>query len=489
MTEVQRGTSPVTVVLSDAPGRRAHPASGSDLWLEDHQNQEDSPSLSRRVRDSFVMPAQWVRKVQSFSSTTIGMMTLITVGLTIAILAAGISMSQSTDRRQAALSSLSATTEPMSADAQDLFTSLSLADTVAATGFVQAGVEPPTTRERYLRAIQRASAAATKTSAGLGSAPSQELELITQIQTQLPVYTGLVETARTNNRAGNSVGVAYMSEASSLMRLTILPAARELLNISNERLNEEQRSLAKPQWIPITGLAASVILLLLAQRWLATKTRRRLNKGFLTATGFMLVALLWVISANAFTWYSGSKGYEEASAPLGVLTDARVLAQQARTEETMALVRRETSNQSIEDFDKVMRKVHTELDLYKSSALLERGENAAETEKIEAALGEWEGMHSKLRRHLDQGEYNEAINLSFQAKDGTATASGTTAEHFNTVDTGLAKLMSDARQSLKSYLDSGLMATRWVSTLVLILSIASVAAIWLGIRPRLQEYL
>lgn len=484
MTEVQRGSSPVTVVLSDAPGR-ARPASSGDGWLEQHLVRRPASSVRAWLRDSLVLPALWARRTQSFSSTTIGMMMLITVGLTIAILAAGMSMSQSTDRRQAALTELSATTEPMSAETQDLFTSLSLADTIAATGFVQAGIEPPATRQRYERAIQRASAAATHTASGLGSEPSRELDLITKIQTQLPVYTGLVETARTNNRAGNPVGVAYMSEASSLMRLTILPAARELLDISNARLNDEQRSLAKPQWVPISGLVAAVIMLVLAQRWLALKTRRRLNKGFLAATALMLVALIWVITTNAFTWYSGSKGYEEASAPLGALTDARVLAQQARTEETMALVRRETSSQSPQDFDKVMGKVRGELELYESSSLVKHGENQAEADKIATALDEWEALHGKLRRSLDQGEYNDAIALSFQGKDNAAT----TDAQFNTVDTGLAKLMTHARQSLKTYLDSGLRATRWVSTLVLILSFGAVASIWLGIRPRLQEYL
>lgn len=477
MTEVQRGTSPAIVVLPDAP------ADGTDLWLEEHRSGKATPSLARRLRDSFVVPAHWLRRGQLFSATTIGMMTLISFGLTIAILAAGVSMSQTTDRRQAALSALISTTEPMSADAQDLFTSLSLADTVAATGFVQAGVEPPSTRDRYQRAIQRAATSATNTAAGLGTEPSRELELVTKIQTQLPVYTGLVETARTNNRAGNPVGVAYMSEASSLMRLTILPAARELLDISNGRLGEQQRSLAKPQWVPISGLLAAVILLLWAQRWLAIKTRRRLNKGFLTATGFMVIALLWVISTNAFTWYSGAKGYEEAAAPLGALIDARVLAQQARTEETMALVRRETSSQSIEDFDLVLAKVSNEMELYKGSALIERGSNAAEAEHIDTALVDWNNAHGRLRRHLEQGQYNEAIAVSLQGTEGT------TAEYFNTADQGIAGLMADARLSLKSYLNSGLKATRWVSTLVLILSIASVAAIWLGIRPRLQEYL
>ncbi|MEJ5998833.1 phenol hydroxylase [Corynebacterium sp. H130] len=485
MSKAQPGGTPVTVMVPGDPAS----ARAEDLWLEVSQSTQEQRSLAHRMRESLGLPAIWTRRLRFFSRTTLGMMTLITLILTVAILAAGVSMSQSTDRRQNALGNLISATEPMSTNAQDLFTSLSLADTVAATGFVQAGVEPPATRDRYQRAIQSATVAATEAAAGLSSQQSRELELIMEIQTQLPVYTGLVETARTNNRIGNPVGVAYMSEASSLMRLTILPAARELLDISNQRLNDEQRELTQPQWIPLSGLFAAVIMLLLAQRWLASRTRRRLNKGFLVATAFMTIALLWVVSTNAYTWYVGAKGYEEATAPLSSLADARVLAQQARTQETMALVRRETSNQSIEDFDRVIHKVNDELDSYSSSKLIERGDNRAEMDSITAAMSQWETLHSNLRRHLDQGEYEEATALSFQSKDGIATPGGTTAEEFNTVDSGLAKLMADARSSLHTYLNNSLRATRWVSTLVLILSIASVTAMWLGIRPRLQEYL
>lgn len=486
MTPAKRGSSPVTVVLADAS--RSTPSDRlEDLWLQAKREADPGRTWRTIFKDSWHVSAQWTRRARTFGGTTLGLMTVMTITLTIAILAAGLSMSQSTDRRQTALGHLVHTTEPMSANAQDLFTSLSLADTIAATGFVQAGVEQASTRDRYQRAIQRSSMAATQTAAALGTTPSRELELITIIQAKLPVYTGLVETARANNRLGKPVGVAYMSEASSLMRLNILPAARELLDLSNQKLTDQQRELSQPQWIPISGFAAAVVFLVVAQRWLAARTRRRLNKGFLTATVFMVVALLWVIATNGYTWYSGSKGYQEAAAPLGALTDARVLAQQARTSETLALVRRETSNASIEDFDLVISKVHREISHYEASSLEDRGSNKNQVETINDSLGQWEAQHSNFRRHLDLGEYERAIALSFAGND--SSSGGTTAEHFNAVDSGLARLMADARESLRSYLDSSLRATRWVSTLVLILSMASIAAIWAGIRPRLQEYL
>lgn len=489
MTHAQHDQNPAAVVLSDAPDSSRLPAD-EDSLLRDDVAILNQRRIAAKLRESMIRPALWTQQVRNFSGTTLGLMTLITLLLTVAILSAGMSMSQSTERRQDAITNLISNTEPMSATAQDLFTSLSLADTIAATGFVQAGVELPATRENYQRAIQRSALAATQTAAGLGTEPSRELELIGQIQTQLPVYTGLVEIARTNNRLGNPVGVAYMSQASSLMRTSILPAARELLDSSNNSLNEKQQALARPQWIPISGLAAALILLILAQRWLALKTRRRLNRGFLAATAFMTVALLWVIASNGLTWYSGNKGYEEAAAPLRSLTDARVLAQQARTAETMALVRRETSAESIEDFDAIMTKVDKAMQSYRDSSLIERGDNRAESEQISQAIVDWQDRHQKLRRALAQGEYNSGVQLVFHGPAAPAgTSDGTTAAAYDQVDAGLAKLMKDARQMLRSYFEDGLMATRWVSPIVAILSLASVAAIWIGIRPRLQEYL
>ena len=42
---------------------------------------------------------------------------------------------------------------------------------------------------------------------------------------------------------------------------------------------------------------------------------------------------------------------------------------------------------------------------------------------------------------------------------------------------------------MRSYINQGIAASTFVSTMVLMLSLLSVFCLWLGIRPRLQEYL
>ncbi len=113
----------------------------------------------------------------------------------------------------------------MSFAAGQLYTTLSVADAAAATAFI-AGTEPRAVRQRYEQAITDASVAVTRASSGLTD--EALVQLLGRLNAQLSVYTGLVETARTNNRAGNPVGSSYLSEASALMQTQILPNAQRL---------------------------------------------------------------------------------------------------------------------------------------------------------------------------------------------------------------------------------------------------------------------
>jgi hypothetical protein len=53
-------------------------------------------------------------------------------------------------------------------------------------------------------------------------------DAVMTITSNLPVFTGLVESARTYNRLGLPLGQTYLGAASRLVREAILPAAAEL---------------------------------------------------------------------------------------------------------------------------------------------------------------------------------------------------------------------------------------------------------------------
>src|SRR5579864_630974 len=129
------------------------------------------------------------------------------------------------------------TIEPLSVDAQQIYRALSDADATAATSFLSGGLEPQPVRQRYLADIARAAsrleaATAAATAAGQSSAAAP----LARLTDDLPVYAGMVETARADYRLGYPLGAAYLREASGLMRATLLPAASDLYAQENGRL-------------------------------------------------------------------------------------------------------------------------------------------------------------------------------------------------------------------------------------------------------------
>ena len=160
-----------------------------------------------------------------FLWTTPGRILTIGVVLSALVIASAFATSTTINNRQQALTAVLNHTEPLSFAAGQLYTTLSVADAAAATAFI-AGSEPRDVRQRYEQAITDASVAVTRASSGLTDEPM--VQLLGRVNAQLSVYTGLVETARTNNRAGNPVGSSYLSEASSLMQTQMLPDAQRL---------------------------------------------------------------------------------------------------------------------------------------------------------------------------------------------------------------------------------------------------------------------
>src|ERR1700760_428503 len=177
-----------------------------------------------------------------FISTTPGR--ILTIGIVLAALGVSSAFATSTtiNHRQQVLTTVVNHTEPLSFAAGRLYTTLSVADAAAATAFI-AQAEPRPVRQRYEQAITDAAVAVTRASSGLTDGPL--VQLLGKINAQLAVYTGLVETARTNNRAGYPVGSSYLSEASSLMQTQILPDAQRLYEQTSARVDAETTASAR----------------------------------------------------------------------------------------------------------------------------------------------------------------------------------------------------------------------------------------------------
>ena len=203
------------------------------------------------------------------------------------------------------------------------------------------------------------------------------------------------------------------------------------------------------------------------------------------------MAILWVSASNLASWQASSRGFDQAATPWDSLTTSRIEAQQARTAETLALVRRQPLGEDGTDpFNEATLRITRALDDVEKgdSAVGDSPDSAALVHEARTALQEWRTAHGELTRALNAGDFAASERLTTDTTRESDSAP-TTATAFNDLDRALAELIAESRTTMRSYIADGLAATTLVAASVLLLSLGAVIAVVVGIRPRFQEYL
>ncbi len=260
-------------------------------------------------------PEEPDRPIVDFLRSTPGRMALMAVVLVAALLAVGATASKMVFDRQGQLDTLRSHTEPLADAAQRIYGALSFANTTAATAFLSGGVEPHDVRDRYDAAIGQASAGLVTASNGVSPNDIRSLTLLTDISNQLAVYTGIVATARANNRAGRPIGVAYLSDSSALMQHSMLPSAERLYRTQSAAVVTSERPVG-PSRVVITAAVLVLCLLLLSQASLARRSHRRLNPGLALASVLMAVLAVWLTVAGMVSTHAATNARTQGGEPL-----------------------------------------------------------------------------------------------------------------------------------------------------------------------------
>lgn len=395
---------------------------------------------------------------------------LVAMGTALVVLALTVGNLASTavTDRVDTLGTLLVRTEPFANSAQNLYGALSVADAAAATAFIAGGLEPPPVRERYSQALGEASSELIAASAGVAENDQATSAVLTEIAAGLPVYSGLVETARANNRSGNPVGAAYLGEASTMMQTNLLPLAEKLYTEQASRVSADQERFTTP---PLFAIGSVVFLLLmtgLGQWYLSRITRRTLNVGFLTATMAVIGLLGWMLVAGLVSSIATDRAMEQGVSPLKSYTTGFILAQQARADETLDLARRGGSADYGNSFDSTLARLSSMFD--------------ADT-AVTDALDTWSTSHARIDSALEVGDFNGAVSIATGSGDSDSTAA------FNALDTVLVDGIEDARNQLRSNIDRSVWVLSGLSTgAYALMTLASVAVV-VGLLPRLREYL
>jgi hypothetical protein len=417
--------------------------------------------------------------LRSFANSSPGR--LIALGLLLIglCLAAGSMTAATVGDRQQSLDVLLYDTEPDADSAHRLYTSLSIADAAASTAFIAGGLEPQAVRDRYTQALGEAAAELVTQSdrAGPGAAIDPDARLRTGIVTGLPVYSGLVETARTNNRSGYPVGAAYLSEASNQMQTTLLPMAEELHNHRSAAVTDAQRNHVRPPWAAIGLLILTLGVLVWVQRDLARRWRRVLNPGLLLASVAMLILLAWTVIAGSVSAASMISARDDGAVPSSRLTESRILAQQARAAETLKLVRRDATGDYDRTYDADIERLADLIGNYPGSAPA-----AGEVRNAVPALARWRVAHQRMNDALAKGDFNSAAVVATGPGSADATV------QVEALDRSLEQGIAATRNALRDEISQAARVLDFLGAGAMVLGVLAAGYVGLGIWPRLREY-
>jgi hypothetical protein len=429
-----------------------------------------SEPLAQRTPDQPTHP-RW-----SFANTTPGR--LLAIGAVLAMLGvlSAFAISTTITERQLQLTNVLDHTEPMAFAAGQLYTTLSVADAAAATAMIS-GAEPRAVRQRYEQAITDAAVAVTRASSGLTD-PAL-VELLGRTNAHLAVYTGLIETARTNNRVGNPVGSSYLSEASALMQQTILPDAQRLYEATSARVDAETTASATIPAPVIIVVAITLLFGAFAHRWLARHTKRRVNVGLVIGGLAIAIMIIWVGTALAISTAGSRAAKNTAAESLRAVTSLAITAQQARADETLALIRRGDEDVRKRSYYQRVDQMRDELRDYlgRSDAVDKSG--LAQADQL---LQKWRQADERIDDYIRVGNYQAATQVAL----GTGEDDSTPA--FDRLNDALNQGIQQSRTQLRSDISSARRVLSGTTVGGALLSIGAALAVALGLWPRLSEY-
>ncbi|WP_245984821.1 hypothetical protein [Streptomyces tateyamensis] len=417
-------------------------------------------------------------RLRRTADTAPGRLRLLAAGLAVLVLALGALTGWEVNDRTQAADQVVTHSQPLSQNAAEIYRSLADADTTAAAGFLLAGGEPHDVRQRYQDDLANATQLLTQ-AAAQSNGSDQAQNLVSQLNQQLPVYAGLVETARADDRQGLPLGAAYLRYASNMMQTQLLPEAQKLSDTEVSRLDSDYRDAGATPWFSYAFGLLTLAVLFWAQLMLFRRTNRVFNSGLLGATAAVLVLLGWlttgVLSANSSLDQSKSRG----ATPLQALDVARTNSLQARTAENLNLVARGSTTTYADQWTTSSKADATAL---AHAQQLAPGAAADSIGQARQQFTVWTQKHDAASAKNDAGDYQGALDAT------VGTGADSSQPVYQKLDQDLAAAVKVEQAEFRSAAQDGRDATVPVVFAAGVLALLAAAGVLTGINRRLAEY-
>lgn len=420
------------------------------------------------------------QRLRARAETTPGRLRLTMAAIVIVALLAGLLVGALTALRSSSADAVATRDEPVMVGAQRLYRALSDADATAATTYLRGGAEPAALRARYLADLRTASLQLADLARRVEG--SDESAAVESIAADLPVYSGLMETARANNRQGLPVGAAYVRQASQdYMRNRMLPASRQLYAAEAQRLNDHQHrgtDIDSLIFVVIAfgGLLAVVIQ---AQVYLAQRTHRVFNVPLVAATVVLVGLSVWTVVGMASARSALLRSQRDGTDSVQILSAARILALRAQADESLALVARGDGEQYVNDFVQVDGLLQPPSGLLGDAAGLIDSRAA-----LPALAATWRGIgveHAQVAQLEHEGNFDAAVQraVGLHAREAAL---------FDRLDRGLEAPIAAAQRRFDQAAHDARSALTGLAIGIPLLLVVCVALALTGLQSRLNEY-
>lgn len=435
-------------------------------------------SVSARTRPHVL---RWPQRAFT-GQTTPARLRLLLAGLLALTVVWGAVAAWTVATRTSATNNIVGVSEPLALDAQQIYRSLSDADATEAAAFLSGGLEPAALRRQYQADIAKAALRLETATASAGN--SRAASLLATLAAGLPQYTGLVETARADNRLGLPLGAAYLRQASAFMRATLLPAARDLYAQENAQVAAANSQATAFPYVAVIVAAIAGFGLIWSQLWLTRRTNRIVSPGMVLASAAGLATLIWLVISLSLAAAHTVSARDEGSIPVEALARADIAALQAHADESLTLIDRSGDDSFQQDFVTVQRRLGPGLStLLGTAAVLAHGSPGGSAAAAAArAAPDWFAAHRQVRSLDDSGKYLSAVQLAIGSNSPSSGAL------FGRVDVTLTTAISKDQGAFRAAAQAAQTDLAGLEAGVVVLSLLMAAGCARGITRRLAEY-
>ena len=354
---------------------------------------------------------------------------------------------------------------------QAIRTNLVFADANLTNAFLVGGLEPPAARSAYENGI----AAASTTLATASGVNSDDAAVLAKVNDVVTRYTGLVESARANNRLGFPLGAAYLRQATNLLRTDALPPLEDLGKTEQARIAHSYSASAHAMYWLVAGLVIALAVLIVAQVWLSGRTRRLFNLPLVTATAAVLVVGLVLVGLMAWSQNKANKTRSNAYLATVELATARIDAFDAKSAESLTLIARGSGGA----YDANYNDLADNATVILKDAADRGGTNEQDAQKAFTAYSD---VHKRIRAADNKGDWDGAVAIATGTKPTDANAV------FAKFNQASAQALDQRSTQLRNDLGTARAPLAPFAWIVLIVGVAAAAASIRGISLRLREY-